>query len=209
MTDKKLQLPFLEKGGALLSDGDLKLALKAGYLALKSRHKLNIQPSSIDVHLAPIVLTFARRRLGDTAIDVKKSIDHIADYEILDPVKGSVIFPGEFILGVTEEWIHMPDQLAMNVDGKSSLGRLGLVIHATAGFVDPGFRGHVTLEIANLTSQPLILYPHMPIGQFRFTVLTSPAELLYGAKGLGSKYFNDYSKDPKPIASQYWKNFQK
>lgn len=209
MQNAKKKLPFLTRGGALLSDHDIKLALDTGYLKIETRFPLNIQPSSVDVHLAKTIITFARRRMREAAIDLKKPLDHVVEYEVMDEVKGAVIHPGEFILGVTEEWLKMPSQLAMNVDGKSSLGRVGLVIHATAGFVDPGFHGHVTLEIANLTEQPLIIYPYMPIGQFRFTVLTSPADVLYGAAGLGSKYFNDYSQDAKPMASQYYKNFMK
>lgn len=209
MPKKSATLPFLERGGALLSDRDIRLALDAKYLEIQSRFPLNIQPSSVDVHLAPTIMTFSRRRIREAAIDLKKPLDHVVEYEVIDEVKGAVIHPGEFILGVTEEWLKMPDQMAMNVDGKSSLGRVGLVIHATAGFVDPGWRGHITLEITNLTEQPLILYPFMPIGQFRFTVLTSPAEMLYGNAKLGSKYANEYNENPKPVASQYYKNFMK
>ena len=109
---------------------------------------------------------------------------------------------------MTREYFEMPSQLSANVDGKSSLGRIGFIIHATAGFIDPGYKGHITLEITNLTEQPLIMYPNMPVGQIRFNVLSSPAKRLYGPK-IGSKYSNNYSQNPKPQASQYWKNFQK
>lgn len=202
-------LQFLKSGGTVLSDRDIKLALESGYLKIKSPGKLDIQPASVDVHMARTILVFDRRKVEDAVIDVKKPMDGYASYEVLDPKKGSVIHPHEFILGVTREWVELPSQLIANVDGKSSLGRLGLVIHATAGFVDPGFAGHVTLEMTNLTEQPLIIYPDMPVGQIRFTVLTSPAEHKYGESTLGSKkYTSAYSKDPKPIASQYWKNFK-
>jgi dCTP deaminase len=123
---------------------------------------------------------------------------------------GAVIHPREFILGVTSEWFELGDQLLANVEGKSSLGRLGLVIHATAGFVDPGWAGHITLEITNLTEQPMIIYPNMTIGQVRFSRLSSPAEHLYGEEILGTKkYKNPFSNTPKPIASQFWKNLSK
>lgn len=203
-----VNLPFLQSGGTTLSDKDIKLAINSGYIKWKSPYPLQTQPASIDLHLAKNILTFARRRVKNAVIDLKKSVEEYMDYEVIDSNKGAVIHPHEFILGVTEEWISLPNQLLANVEGKSSLGRVGLVIHATAGFIDPGFAGHVTLEITNLTEQPLIIYPYMPIGQIRFTVMTSPAEVAYGDPRLGSKhYFNKYSKNPKPIPSQYWKNF--
>lgn len=205
-----MDLDFLKSGGTVLSDRDIKKALKIGYLKIKSPGKLNIQPASVDVYIARTILVFDRRRIDNAVIDVKKPIDGYVHLEILDSKKGTVIHPHEFILGVTREWVELPGQLIANVDGKSSLGRLGLVIHATAGFIDPGFSGHVTLEITNLTSQPIVIYPNMPIGQIRFTVLTSPAEHKYGDSKIGSKkYPNAYSEDPKPIASQYWKNFKR
>lgn len=194
---------------SVLSDGDIRKAIKTGGLGVKSPHKLNIQPSSIDLHLAKTVLVFVRRRVKNATIDLKQPVDEYVDYEVLDPKKGTALHPREFILGVTEEWFKLPNGIIANVDGKSSLGRLGLVIHATAGFIDPGFKGHITLEITNLTEQPMVIYPGMPVGQIRFTQLTSPAQIAYGDPRLGSKgYPNDYSKNPKPIASQYWKNFK-
>lgn len=206
---KKLQLTFIDKGGAVLSDGDIKQALDAGYLTIKPFNQDFLQPSSLDLTLAPTILTFARRRVENAVIDLKKPVDDYMEYEVMDPKKGAVLHPREFILGVTSEFVELPDQLIANVEGKSSLGRLGLVVHATAGFIDPGFAGHVTLEITNLTEQPLIIYPGMPIGQIRFTVLTSPSKNLYGSKKLKSKYKNEFSKNPKPMPSQFWKNFGK
>lgn len=206
----KKSLPFLNAAGSLLSDHDMKLAVESGFLKIKSPYPIKFQPASIDMHLAPTIMTFARRRIDDGSIDVKKPIDKYVEYEVIDPKKGAILHPREFILGVTEEWVELPAELLANVDGKSSLGRLGLVIHATAGFIDPGFSGHITLEITNLTEQPMIVYPGMPIGQIRFSVMSSPADTLYGSSKLGSKgYKNTYSKNPKPVASQYWKNFEK
>ncbi|KKQ66016.1 MAG: Deoxycytidine triphosphate deaminase [Candidatus Daviesbacteria bacterium GW2011_GWA2_38_24] len=200
---------FLKYPGAVLSDRDIKSAIKSGFIEVKAPHKLNVQPASLDVHLAKTIMTISRRRSKEAAIDLKKPVDEFIEYEEIDPKRGTILHPREFILGVTTEWFRLPPQVIANVDGKSSLGRLGLVIHATAGFVDPGFKGHITLEITNLTEQPLVIYPNMPVGQVRFSVLTSPAENEYGSAILGSKkYPNDYDLSPKPIASQYWKNFK-
>lgn len=205
----KTQCDLLVSKGAVLSDGDIKVAMECGLLKIKPDQDLIIQPSSIDIHLAPTILTFARRRVKNAVIDLKKPVDEFMEYEEIDLEKGTVIHPREFILGVTTECLTLGNQLLANVEGKSSLGRLGLVIHATAGFIDPGWNGHITLEITNLTEQPMILYPNMPIGQIRFTVLTSPAERSYGEKVLKSKYLNKFSKNPKPMPSQYWKNLVK
>lgn len=194
----------------VLSDRDIKKELKGKKLQIKSPLPLKFQPSSLDVHLDKSILCFSRRRVKDVVIDTKKPVDQYMDYEILDEIRGAVIHPHEFILGVTCEWFSLPNYILANVDGKSSLGRLGLVIHATAGFIDPGFAGHITLEITNFTDIPIVLYPKMPIGQIRFSQLSSPAEFSYGDKVLGSKqYKNVFSKNPKPIASQYWKNLVK
>lgn len=201
------KLSFLQTG-SVLSDRDIKVALAEKLLEIKPITNLKIQPSSIDIHLAKTIMVFARRRNKTAIIDLKKPVDEYIEYEVLDSKKGGILHPHEFILGVTTEWFHLTSQFLANVEGKSSLGRLGLVIHATAGFIDPGFSGHVTLEITNLTDQPLLIYPEMPIGQIRFSTLTSPAENCYGSAALKSKYINEFSKNPKPMPSQYWKNFK-
>ncbi len=194
----------------VLSDRDIKKAIQEKKLGIKAASPLKYQPSSIDLHLSKNIMSFARRRVKDFVIDVKKPVDEYMEYETIDKSKGTVIHPREFILGVTSEWFKLSNQILANVEGKSSLGRLGLVIHATAGFIDPGFEGHITLEITNLTELPIILYPDMPIAQIRFSPLSSPSSHLYGEKILGSKeYKNTYNKNPKPIASQYWKNLTK
>lgn len=193
----------------VLSDRDLKKALDDKSLSIQSPFKIKFQPSSLDVHIAPTILIFSRRLIKNAVIDLKKPVDEYMEYELMDLNQGTVIHPREFILGVTSEWFELGDQLIANVEGKSSLGRLGLVIHATAGFVDPGWAGHITLEITNLTEQPMLLYPNMPIGQIRFSRLSSPAEHLYGESILGTKkYKNPYSLIPRPIPSQYWKNLR-
>lgn len=191
----------------VLSDNDIKNALKEKILTIKSPRELLFQPSSIDLHLSKNIMTFARRRAKDFVIDTKKPVDSYVELEVMDMNRGTVIHPREFFLGVTTEWFSLSNKILANVEGKSSLGRLGLVIHATAGFIDPGFAGHITLEITNLTELPIVLYPDMPIAQIRFSMLSSPSVHIYGDKKLGSKdYKNIYSRNPKPIASQYWKN---
>lgn len=201
---------FLQNSG-VLSDRDIKKAIDEGIIEIQyPEQDLQIQPSSIDLHLASTIMTFKRRSVKTAVIDLKEPVDNFVQLEEIDMNKGTIIHPHEFILGVTTEWVKLPKNLLANVEGKSSLGRLGLVIHATAGFIDPGFTGHITLEITNLTDMPMILYANMPIGQIRFSVLTSPAQNAYGSAILGSKkYKNTYSKNPKPIASQYWKNLVK
>lgn len=203
-------LKFLQSRGAVLSDGDIKKAVKAGLLNIKTPFKLELQPSSMDLHLAPTIMTFTRRTVKGAVIDLKKPVDEYVQYEEIDPKHGTIIHPHEFVLGATSEWFHLTGKLLANIEGKSSLGRLGLVIHATAGFIDPGWTGHVTLEITNLTDIPMIIYALMPIGQIRFSVLTSESERLYGDPALRTKaYKNPYQKNPKPIPSQYWKNLVK
>lgn len=201
-------LHFLKYPGSMLSDRDIRLAIDSGYIQVESPTELCIQPASLDVHLASTIAFISRGRLKNSAIDLKKPVEDFMEYAEIDPIEGLALHPREFILGVTRECFSFPAQISGNLDGKSSLGRLGLVVHSTAGFFDPGFCGHGTLEITNLTERPLIIYPDMPIGQMRFSVLTSPSERVYGDKSLGSKqYKNPYSLDPKPKSSEYWKNF--
>ena len=202
------KLPFLKYQGAILSDADIQLAVDSGLLEIKPFDISSLQPASLDVHLAKTVAFIDRGKLHDAAIDLKKPVDEYMKYEEIDLLEGLIVHPREFLLGVTMEWFKFPTQIIGNLDGKSSLGRLGFVVHSTAGFFDPGFAGHATLEITNLTERPLKIYPNIPVGQMRFSVMTSPAKKVYG-KLLGSKYFNPFSKNPKPIPSQYWKNFKK
>lgn len=203
------ELHFLKSPGATLSRPDIKLAMESGFLEVQSPCELDIQPASLELHLARTIAFLSRGKVRDAAIDLKQPVEDMMDYEVIDPVKGLTIHPREFWLGVTREWIHFPAQLIGNMDGKSSLGRLGFVVHATAGFFDPGFKGHGTLEITNLTERPITVYPNIPVGQMRFTILSSPSDVLYGDPSLGSKkYSNSYSDDPRPKASEYYKNFQ-
>ena len=123
----------------------------------------------------------------------------------VDPAEGFVLHPGEFVLGTTLETVSLPDDLAARVEGKSSLGRLGLLTHATAGFVDPGFTGHVTLELSNVATLPIMLWPGMKIGQLAFFRLSSPAEYPYGSE----KYGSHYQGQRGPTASRSFQNFHR
>ena len=118
--------------------------------------------------------------------------------------KPFILHPGEFVLGATFERLVVPDDLVARLEGKSSLGRLGLLIHSTAGYVDAGFEGQITLELSNVANLPITLYPHMKIGQVSFLRMTTPADNPYGSGTLGSKYKGQQG----PTPSQYWKNFQ-
>ncbi len=162
-----------------------------------------IQPSSIDVRLDKYFRLFDNHKYAviDPAAD-QPDLTHLVEVE---PQEGFVLHPGEFVLGSTYEQVTLPDDVAARVEGKSSLGRLGLLTHATAGFVDPGFSGHVTLELSNVATLPIMLWPGMKIGQLCFFQLSSPAEHPYGSARHGSHYQNQRG----PTASRSFQNFQR
>ena len=138
-------------------------------------------------------------------IDVKQPQEELTEeVAIEDDGKPFILHPGEFVLGSTLERITLPTDLVARLEGKSSLGRLGLLIHSTAGFIDPGWDGHVTLELSNVATLPITIYYGMKIGQLSFVQLTEPAETPYGSGSLGSKYQGQRG----PTPSRYWKNFQ-
>ena len=137
-------------------------------------------------------------------IDVKEDVTDLTELVEIEQDGVFLLHPGEFVLGSTAERIGLPDDLVGRIEGKSSLGRLGLLIHTTAGFVDAGFQGFITLELSNVASLPITLYPGMRIGQISFLQMTTVADKPYGSSALGSKY----SGQVGPTASQYWKNFQ-
>ena len=178
----------------LLSDRDLKAALASGRMGLAPYDEAMVQPSSIDVRLDRYFRVFANHRY--TAIDPKVAQDDLT--ELLEPEgeEPFVLHPGEFVLGSTLEVITLGDDLAARLEGKSSLGRLGLLTHSTAGFIDPGFSGHVTLELSNVANLPIKLYPGMKIGQICVLPLTSPAEHPYGSSIYGSRYQDQRGPTP-------------
>lgn len=172
--------------GVLLSDRDIRAEFAAGRLGLEPFEDNLVQPSSIDVRLDRMFRVFNNTRY--THIDPAQRQDELTS--LVEPAAGEpfVLHPGEFVLGSTLEVCSLPDDLAGRLEGKSSLGRLGLLTHSTAGFIDPGFSGHITLELSNVANLPITLWPGMKIGQLCLFRLTSPAENPYGSAGTGSKY---------------------
>ena len=185
----------------LLSDRDIAAELDAGRIGLSPLDRDMIQPSSIDVRLDRYFRLFDNHKYPfiDPAED-QPDLTHLIETKQGEPF---ILHPGEFVLGSTYELVTLPDDVAARLEGKSSLGRLGLLIHSTAGFIDPGWDGHVTLELSNVANLPITIYPEMKIGQLSFVQLSEPAERPYGTAGIGSKYQGQ--KGPTP--SRYWKNF--
>jgi dCTP deaminase len=189
----------------ILSDRTIREQLAAGRIVIEPLDETLIQPSSIDVRISNLFRVFRNHTRG--VIDVKHDMVDLT--ELVELTEGSdepfMLHPGEFVLGSTLERIAVPDDLVGRVEGKSSLGRLGLLIHSTAGFIDAGFDGHITLELANVASLPITLYPGMKIGQVSFMQMTTPAEHPYGSGAEGSKYQGQRG----PTPSRYFENFQR
>jgi dCTP deaminase len=187
----------------LLSDGDLRKELASGRLGLEPLDEAMIQPSSIDVRLDRFFRVFNNTRY--THIDPRQQQDDLTTLVEADDDEPFVLHPGEFVLGSTFESVHLPDDLAGRLEGKSSLGRLGLLTHSTAGFIDPGFTGHITLELSNVANLPITLWPGMKIGQLCLFRLTSPAENPYGSSVAGSRYQGQRG----PTPSRAYLNFHR
>jgi len=170
----------------LLSDRDIRAGLDAGRIGLEPLEPSMIQPSSIDVRLDRYFRLFDNHKYP--FIDPAEDQPELTRLIEVDPDEPFVLHPGEFALGATFEQVSLPDDIAARLEGKSSLGRLGLLTHATAGFIDPGFSGHVTLELSNVATLPIKLWPGMKIGQLCFFRLSSPAEHPYGSAVYGSRY---------------------
>jgi dCTP deaminase len=185
----------------ILSDRSIKEAIANGRLGIDPFDTNLVQPSSIDVRLDNKFLVF--RNTKRAFIDVKQPADDLMELIEVGLDEPMFLHPHEFVLGSTIERVRMPDDLVARLEGRSSLGRLGVVIHSTAGFIDPCFDGHVTLEISNLANLPIALYPRMRIGQISFSLMTTAAELPYGA-ARGSKY----SGQQLPTASRLYLDFQ-
>jgi len=187
----------------ILSDRDIKKALADGKIKIDPMFPNSLQPASVDVHLGSDFLVF--KNTNNICIDPKDPIDNMMDELTIDDSRQFILHPGEFALGMTYETVSVPNDMVVQLNGKSSLGRIGLIVHATAGYVDPGNTLKITLELHNLANLPIKLYYKMPIAQVAFVKLSSEAEVPYGKKSLNSKYFGSV----KPVASQYWKNFTK
>jgi len=171
---------------SVLSDGTIRRLVAEGHVRIDPWDDTMVQPASIDLRLGTSFRVFHNHRIG--AIDLADPPKNLTELVELADGESFVIHPGEFVLGSTEEYVELPDDVVARIEGKSSLGRLGLIVHATAGFVDPGFKGTLTLEITNLTRVPIILWPGKPIAQLSFMALDQPAERPYGHPELGSHY---------------------
>ena len=171
---------------SVLSDGTIRRLVAQGRVVIDPWDPGMVQPASVDLRLGDSFRVFHNHRAA--AIDLREPPTNLTEEVVIEGDQPFVIHPGEFALGRTQEHVEIPDDIVSRIEGKSSLGRLGLIVHATAGFVDPGFRGTLTLEITNLTRVPIVLWPGKPIAQLSFMTLDRPAERPYGHPDLGSHY---------------------
>jgi dCTP deaminase len=185
----------------LLSDRDIKLNIQEKEIVLSPFDSAMIQPSSIDVRLDNVFCKFSNNKY--THIDPAVEYEDLTQKVVLDDNECYILHPGEFVLGSTYELVTLGNKFAARFEGKSSLGRLGLATHITAGFIDPGFSGHITLELSNLNILPIKLYPGMKIGQLAFFELSSEVEFPYGSAQKGSHY--QHQRGPTP--SRIYDNF--
>jgi dCTP deaminase len=185
----------------VLSDRTIKQLIAEGRIGIDPFDESLVQPSSIDVRVDSLFRVFHNARYP--FIDVKQAQEELTELVEVREDQAFILHPGEFVLGSTLERITLPDDLVGRLEGKSSLGRLGLLIHSTAGFIDPGWDGHVTLELSNVANLPITIYPGMRIGQLSYMHLDRPVERPYGSGELGSKYQGQRG----PTPSRYWKNF--
>jgi dCTP deaminase len=186
----------------ILSDVDIRKEIAAGRIQIEPFDEACVQPSSVDLHVDSQFRVFANSRYP--YIDVRKPMPDLTELVQVREDEPFILHPGEFVLGSTLERVRIPDDTVARLEGKSSLGRLGLLIHSTAGYVDPGWDGYLTLELSNVANLPITIYPGMKIGQISFFRLSSPAENPYGSKGTGSKYQGQRG----PTASRFFEEFR-
>lgn len=185
----------------ILSDRSISEALASGRIVVDPLDPSMVQPSSIDVTVDRYFRVF--RNHTTDIIDVKQNLEDLTELVEIAEDDRFILHPGEFVLGATAERVKLADDLVARLEGKSSLGRLGLLIHSTAGFVDAGWDGYLTLELSNVATLPITIYPGMKIGQLSFLQMTTPADNPYGSAKVGSKYQGQRG----PTPSRYWKNF--
>ncbi len=185
----------------LLSDKDIREAQASGKIDIDPWDETLLQPASMDLRLGRKIRVFRNSRVP--YIDVKQELPDLTELVEIDEVNPFFLHPSEFALGVIYERICLSPSIAARLDGKSSLGRLGLLVHSTAGWVDPGWRGHLTLELSNVSSLPISLYYQMKISQISFMELSTPSEHPYGSGSLESKYQDQAAPEP----SRYYKNY--
>ena len=187
----------------ILSDRDLRAEIEAGRLVIDPYDPTAMQPSSVDLRIGADFRVFANHR--HPYIDVRKPMEDLTELVTASEEEPFILHPGEFVLGTTVERVRLGPELVARIEGKSSTARLGLLIHSTAGFVDAGFDGNLTLELSNVANLPIAIYPGMRIGQLAVFRLSSPAERPYGSEDLGSKYQGQEG----PTASRYHENFER
>jgi dCTP deaminase len=185
----------------ILSDRTIRQELEAGRIEIDPLGDGCVQPSSVDLHVDRYFRVF--RNHSARVIDVRENQEGLTDLVEIGSDEAFVLHPGEFVLGSTAERVRLPDDLVARLEGKSSLGRLGLLIHSTAGFVDAGWDGHLTLELSNVATLPITIYPGMKIGQISFLRMTTAADTPYGSATVGSKYQGQRG----PTPSRYYENF--
>ena len=186
----------------VLSDRSIREALDAGRIVIDPLGEGCIQPSSVDLHVDQYFRIF--RNHTSRVIDVREDQEDLTELVDIGTEDPLILHPGEFLLGSTKERVALPDDLVGRLEGKSSLGRLGLLIHSTAGFVDAGWDGHLTLELSNVANLPITIYPGMKIGQISFLQMTTAADHPYGSESLQSKYQGQWG----PTPSRYADNFR-
>src|SRR3954449_592850 len=187
---------------AVLSDRDIRAAMQAGRVRIDPYDASCLQPSSVDLHLDADFRVFRNNRYP--YIDVREPQPDLTELVTIADEEPFILHPGEFVLGQTLEWVELPDDLVARLEGRSSLGRLGLLIHSTAGYVDPGWKGNLTLELSNVANLPIALYRGMKIGQISFFQMSSAVERPYGSRELGSKYQGQST----PTPSQFYRDFE-
>jgi dCTP deaminase len=186
---------------SVLSDRDIRAAIEAGEVVIRPYDPQDLQPSSVDLHLDRRFRVFRNNRYA--YIDVRSPQPDLTEMLSVADDEPFILHPGEFVLGQVLEWVELPDNLVSRLEGKSSLGRLGLLIHSTAGYVDPGWKGNLTLELSNVANLPIALYYGMKIGQISFFRMSSAVERPYGSPELGSKY----QGQSEPTASAFHRDF--
>ncbi len=187
----------------VLSDRTIREEIESGRIVIDPFESSNVQPSSIDVRVDRQFRVFHNARYP--YIDVRQPMDDLTELVEISDDEPFILHPGEFVLGQTLERVTLPDDLVARLEGKSSLGRLGLLIHSTAGFVDSGFSGNLTLELSNVANLPITIYYGMPIGQISFMRMDGPVERPYGSGEAGSKY----QGQAEPTPSRFYLNFNK
>lgn len=188
---------------SVLSDRDIRAAIESGAVRIDPYDPADLQPSSVDLHLDRRFRVFRNNRYP--YIDVRAPQPELTEMISITDDEPFVLHPGEFVLGQTIEWVELPNDLVARLEGKSSLGRLGLLIHSTAGYVDPGWKGTLTLELSNVANLPIALYHGMRIGQISFFGMSSPVERPYGSPELRSRY----QGQSEPTASAFHRDFAK